>query len=362
MRVAFDNQIFLLQKFGGVSRYFVELAKSMNDYPDIETRLITPLHFNHHLQNSNISPKGFFIPFTTDALQMNRMVRTLSTRFSRSYLSQWKPDLLHETFYSDVDSWPKGLNRVATVHDLIREKYEPRVSKASRKQAAISRASAIICVSESTRNDFLNYYNVSEEKVKRVYVGVNEKVWTAQPVDSPVNRNFILYVGHRNGYKNFDLLLQAYASSALLKSDFCIVTFGGDPLSAVEKRKISDLGLSNSVIHAKGNDAKLSKYYRAASVFVYPSKYEGFGSPNLEAMSSGCPVLCSDISPFRESAGKAGLFFDPNSIESLRSNLESLLFDSEQREKLTRAGIAHAAQFSWSKCAWNTTQVYATVR
>lgn len=361
MRVAFDNQIFLLQKFGGVSRYFVELAKSLNCNGDIDTRLITPLHFNRHLQNSNISPKGVFIPFTSDLLQMNKMMRTLSTKVSRSCLERWKPDLLHETFYSDVDSWPKDLNRVTTIHDLIREKYEPQVSKSSRKRAAISRARAIICVSDSTRNDFLNYYDVSEEKVKRVYVGVDGKIFTAQPVDSPIKRDFILYVGHRNGYKNFDLLLHAFASSSLLKSNFCIVTFGGNPLSAVEKRKINELGLSNSVIYAKGNDATLSMYYRTAVVFVYPSKYEGFGSPNLEAMSSGCPVLCSDISPFRESAGNAGLFFDPNSIESLRSNLEFLLSDTDKRESMSRAGIAHAAQFSWSKCAWHTTQVYSTV-
>jgi glycosyltransferase involved in cell wall biosynthesis len=361
VRVAFDSQIFLLQKFGGVSRYFVELASNLSRLSGLETRVITPLHFNHHLQVSRISRTGIYIPFTSDILQFNQLMRKISVSVSKRCFENWKPDILHETFYSDSDPWSIDSDRVTTIHDLIREKYERQDSKSHRKKASILRASAVICVSDSTRNDLLEFYKLSEDRVHRVYVGVDGEVWNSLPTESPIKRNFILYVGHRNGYKNFNLLLEAFSRSSQLKNDFCIVAFGGDTLSEIEKKKIEELRLTGSIIHVKGGDAVLSRYYRAATVFVYPSLFEGFGSPNLEAMSSGCPVLCSDIPPFRESVGEAGVFFDPDCVESLRSALEDVLVDTDKRRQMSKDGLLHAAKFTWAKCAEETTQVYATV-
>lgn len=358
MRVAFDNQIFLLQRFGGVSRYFVELAEALSNLEGVASKVIAPIHFNHHLWKTGSIKRRLYSPFSSDFLRFNQFVRKISNTLSNREITAWKPNLIHETFYSERDLWSEPVPRITTVHDLIREKEGTSVAKVHKKVNSIYRSHGIICVSESTRNDLLNYYNLKEDDVHRVYVGVNPKIWPNDKISKSESKEFILFVGQRDGYKNFRILLKAFSDSLSLRSNFHILAFGGNELSRSEKGEIEALGLTQNVLHRKGDDSVLSRLYRTAKLFVSSSTNEGFGSPNLEAMSSGCPVLCSDIGAHRESAGKAAHFFSSESVEHLRNNLEELLNDEAKLEELSRAGLEHVKAFTWQKCAFETMKVY----
>jgi len=361
VRILFDNQIFLLQRYGGVSRYFVELAEALSNIGHIESKVVAPIHFNHHLWMSTLINAGIYSRSSTNLLGLNKLSKNLSNFSSKRKISAWKPDLIHETFYSIDDPWNYPVHRITTIHDLIREKEGASDRKIKGKEKSIQRAQAIICVSDSTRIDLLNHYNLKEENVHRVYVGVNPKIWPTRDVESLILKQameFILFVGQRDGYKNFRLLLSAFSDSDILRQNFKLVVFGGNDFSSKEKAKIESLGIAKNIVHKKGNDESLSYLYQTAKLFVSTSKIEGFGSPILEAMSSGCPVLCSDIAAHRESGGIAAQFFSLENEGELRNSLENLLTNEDKLQEMSRAGVEHAKTFTWERCAIETFQVY----
>jgi glycosyltransferase involved in cell wall biosynthesis len=170
---------------------------------------------------------------------------------------------------------------------------------------------------------------------------------------------YLLYVGSRRYYKNFKALLQAYALNQQLSDEFKLVCFGGGRLSLAEKAEIQRLKIKEDrILYLEGGDRLLANLYKNAAVFIYPSLYEGFGIPPLEAMSLGCPVVCSNVSSIPEVVGAAGRYFDPNDIEDIGSAIESVVFSENSRTELIVRGSHRAAQFSWRKCAQETYSVY----
>jgi glycosyltransferase involved in cell wall biosynthesis len=183
----------------------------------------------------------------------------------------------------------------------------------------------------------------------------------AVPADDapPHTRPYLLYVGHRAGYKNFRLAVEAYAASPALREAFDFVTFGGFAMADAELEWIARLGLrADSVVRIAGSDLELARAYRHARMFVYPSRYEGFGIPPLEAMSSGCPVACSDNSSIPEVVGDAAVLFDAADGDSIRDAMERVGFDESLRARLIEAGHARVRQFSWDQCVAATMAVY----
>ncbi|MEM2154884.1 MAG: glycosyltransferase family 1 protein, partial [Nitrososphaeria archaeon] len=147
-----------------------------------------------------------------------------------------------------------------------------------------------------------------------------------------------------------------------IKHDFKIVCFGGGLFSAEEIDLMIKLGLSeDQVIQISGDDKTLAHLYRNAAVFVYPSLYEGFGIPLLEAMSLGCPVICSNTSSFPEVAGNAAEFFDPYEADSIAVALENVLYSSEKSKHLVNLGYERVKNFSWEKCADETRSIYLSL-
>jgi glycosyltransferase involved in cell wall biosynthesis len=173
------------------------------------------------------------------------------------------------------------------------------------------------------------------------------------------SKPYLLYVGHRGGYKNFEGFLRAYASSLWLSDNFNVVCFGGGIFSRDEVALIKSLRLSmNHVIQVNGGDNKLASVYRDAALFVYPSLYEGFGIPPLEAMSLGCPVACSNTSSIPEVAGDAAEYFDPYDLDSMRTAMELVLSSEVRLNELIKLGKFRCARFSWDRCAKETLSVY----
>lgn len=357
MKVAFDHHIFSMQRYGGVSRYFVELANRLPDHGVSEVSVVAPLHINNYLAQNSARGKYVRSDFGGIPLAVG-----LTNRFAAPLA--WRgvnPDIVHETFFS-TKPFGKAPRRVVTVYDMVHELFMPEAKFAiAAKRAAVNRADHIICISENTRQDVVRLYDVDPSRASVVHLGYSLTAEAdSAAVDSRGHKPSLLYVGHRAGYKNFKTLLQAFGSSAILQ-EFELIAFGGFPMQRDEQEQISRLGITDRVRFASGSDRELAAHYRAAAAFIYPSKYEGFGIPPLEAMSHGCPVICSNAGSIPEVVADAGAYFDPNNPEELRTTLERVATDEVLQADLRARGYERIAAFSWDKCAADTARIYREI-
>jgi glycosyltransferase involved in cell wall biosynthesis len=250
------------------------------------------------------------------------------------------------------------------IHEKFPDNFSHRDPAVKFKRLAVDRADHIICISQNTKNDLCAIYDVPIDKVSVVHLGfekfVSQPVYTA--LHSKELRPFLLYVGSRRGYKNFERMILAVASSPALRNTFDVLAFGGGPFNKAEQFKIAQLGFdSQSVRQVGGGDDILGRLYAQARAFVYPSIYEGFGLPPLEAMAQDCPVITSNSSSLPEVVGDAGFYFDPLDIEAQAQAIERVVFDDQMRSQLIEAGRQRLDLFSWDRCARETQAVYQKV-
>lgn len=364
MRIVYDHQIFAFQEYGGVSRYYYELASRMAKYEGCDVSVHAPLYVNRYLQhNDKFKIIGIHVPSIPIT---GRAINLFNAVTGRMLIRGCMPDIIHETYYARYGSAPAKAKTVITVHDMIHEKFRdgfPSRDKTSQnKERAVKRASHIICISENTKNDLINLFNVNPHKISVIYHGYMLRQESSQRRLNIGNKPYILYVGHRGTYKNFSRLLRAYSYSPRLERAFKLVCFGGGRFSNDEIDQIKQLNLKpENVVHLNGSDVILSTLYSNAAAFVFPSLYEGFGIPPLEAMSFKCPVVCSNTSSSPEVAGDAAEYFDPYNIEEMIFSVESVVFSNEKRNKLIEMGLKRINLFSWEKCAEKTLEVYSSL-
>lgn len=359
-KVVFDDQVFCWQEFGGISRYFYELAKRVANGRNFSASVVAPLHVNRYLAAGGISVKGLRIPKVRNS---GRIISALNSLIAPALIRSERPDVLHETHYYRRRSLaPRGCATVVTVFDMTREKFPDyflaRDRTSETKRAAVMRAHRVICISANTQRDLIDILGVAPEKTVVIHLGFTLTSPAAAPAPPARNRPFLLYVGPRGGYKNFDALLNAYAASAVLHDNFALLAFGGGRFSAMEAERIRALGLPDCVRQISGDDALLSALYRQAAAFIYPSLYEGFGIPPLEAMGFDCPVICSNTSSIPEVVGDAARLFDPADIDDLRAAIEEVVGSLELRDDLVRRGRARIQRFSWDRTAMETMDIY----
>lgn len=368
--VAYDHQAFSLERYGGISRYHYEIARRVGGSPGFSAGIIAPLYWNAYLPGGGVRVRGLPIPMTPGTGNINevklRILRAANRIISPFFLDSLDPDVLHETYYAFHSLAPRGCPTVVTVHDMILEKYRdlfPSGYKTSdAKRSAVNRAARVICVSEHTRKDLVEIFGINKEKTTVIHHGYSLTADSGRNSVNFTGRPFLLYVGERGRYKNFDRFLLAYAGSEMLRGEFGLVAFGGGAFTVAEISRQQGLGLgAGRVRQVSGNDEKLASFYRQASVFVYPSLYEGFGIPPLEAMNFGCPVVCSNTSSVPEVVGDAAYFFDPGDADSIRAAIETVVLSAELREDLVRRGKARLNMFSWDRCAAETMSVYREV-
>ncbi len=264
-----------------------------------------------------------------------------------------------------ADCCPRSARRVVTVYDMIHERFPDSFSPRDRgkqiKAHAVQRADHVICISENTRRDLIETLGIPEEKTSVCYLGCSLSTRIAQNATQK-RSPYILYVGHRGGYKNFETLLRAYGHSTLLKSEFRLVCFGGGAFTSREKAMIEELGiLPTSIKQVSGNDDVLAGLYNTASVFVYPSLYEGFGIPPLEAMSFDCPVVCSNAGSLPEVVGNAAEMCDPRNEENIRQAIVKVVTSSDLSRDLVSRGRLRVKIFSWERCAMETLATYKMI-
>ncbi len=371
VRVVYDNQIFSSQVYGGISRYFVNLAIELAKLPDIEPLIVAPRHLTAYLDEI---PKEYVVGKKMAPLpKLNIINRWLSSVETGIKMKRLDADIVHKTYYYPIPSAPKSSRTVITVYDMIHEKFPDNFRKNDPirkwKKSALNKSDHIICISEKTRNDLLSMYPIPENKVTVTYLGYDPLDKILPREDSLTFRKrilgtdapYLLFVGSRGGYKNFTGLLQAYSESRHLRNNYFLLCFGGGEFSNNEKSLISQYGLLETVKQIGGSDKILASCYKHTSLFVYPSIYEGFGIPPLEAMSLDCPVACSNSSSIPEVVGNAAASFDPSKPDSIREVIERVITSDQERNDLIELGKIRRSLFSWRKCSEDTLNVYRNV-
>lgn len=366
MRVLFDQQIFSEHVYGGVSRYFCSLAHALWKQGTAKPFVLSPLYVNQYLQEL---PSSVLLGVAVQSRPgTRRAICAASAGAARMMAPFFRPDIVHETYYSATPTVARGKPRVVTVFDMIHERCSGVFGAADQvrqaKVAAIERADHVLCISEHTRKDLIELLNVPEKKITVTYLAA-DVFQNPVPPDTdvvPAGHPYLLYVGGRFGYKNFDLLLKTWGRVSVLRDNFRLVCFGGGGFSPHERELMRELGVrEGAVVQLAGSDAVLAGLYQHAAALVYPSLYEGFGIPPLEAMSMDCPVICSQATSIPEVVGNAGEYFDPASTESMEAALLSVLESNERRDELIEAGRQRIPEFSWSSCAQQTMRAYERV-
>jgi mannosyltransferase len=331
--ILYDGIITSLQSSGGVSVYFKELVsrKKVGEYIWVGNEAI-----------------AFDVSFEKYS---NRLLERYRACQVNEYLGLHDIGLFHSSYYR-LPNIPIPV--ITTVHDFTYERYSRGYSSyvhTWQKNKAIQGSHAIICVSQSTANDLLEYCPVSEDRISIVYNGVSNVYSPISLLESNFEKNNVLFVGARGGYKNFNSAVLAISKT----KNLCLTAVGGGAFTKYElefleaniPRRYSWLG--------RLSDEELNFAYNTAYCLLYPSSYEGFGIPILESMRAGCPVIAVNCSSIPEVAGGAALLVDDPSPSVLVEALNTLNYNFE-RDKFIEKGFKQASLFSWDKC-YNETQI-----
>jgi glycosyltransferase involved in cell wall biosynthesis len=367
MDILFDHQIFSSQKYGGISRYFNELIIGLNHEKDINAQ-VSLLFSNNHYINDNHFVKYYNFLSNAEFRGKVKLMTKLNEMYFISKLKK-KYDIFHPTYYNPYFlKYLKNKPFVLTVHDMIHEKFNIMFSKSDKtseqKKFLAKKSSKIIAVSNNTKKDLIELFDIKDSKIEVVYLGNSllQNSISCTGFNVLIPSKYILFVGGRKGYKNFENFIKSIIT--ILKNDLNIyvVCIGGGTFNNYEIEMLKSLGVINKILQYDVKDEDLSYFYRNASAFVFPSLYEGFGIPILEAFACNCPVLCSNTSSFPEIAGEGALYFDPYSTESIKNAINNILNNVEDiRYKLIENGRRRLELFSWSKMTLQTRNVYESI-
>ena len=340
MKIYYDNIIFSLQKAGGISIYFYELLKRVNKDNCI---------FLKSGEENNI----FYEKLNLEKQEINlkrKLPLSISRYFNVNILLDEK-SIFHSSYYRTCKS--KNAINITTVHDFTYEKYSKGIKKwihHFQKKKAVLNSNGIICVSENTKKDLLKYIpKAAKKNIAVIYNGVSEEFFPIKNDETELFRilsseEYIVYVGDRSSYKNFNI---AIAVLSELKS-YKLLIVGGPPLCDQERKKLND-ALRGNYEHLRGVSIEdLNRIYNNAFCLLYPSSYEGFGIPIIEAMKAGCPVVAAKISSIPEVAGNAGLLVERIETSTFVSQIK-VLENVEIRKTYIEKGILQATKFSWDK-------------
>lgn len=355
--------MFSIQKYGGITRYFCELMKNLPSEQQFELSLISTE--NRYIQeNKKKFRKMNFLPDKNFKGKgtIKKKLYSLNQYYSIHSITTNNFDLFHPTYYDNYFLNKLKKPFIITVHDLINIKFKDTFNIDDeiglQMRRLINKANRIIAISENTKNDLVEILNINPDKIDIIYHGYNNKnndLFTKKV--TTIFDKYILFVGERSQYKNFKAF--AEATSKLLKTEknlklVCV----GRPFNNEENLLLSKLGIANQTKALYVNEETLNDLYSNALLFVYPSLYEGFGMPILEAFNNNCPVCLSNTSCFPEIAGNAGAYFDPHDQESILFAVKNVIYNNSYAEELVLAGQERLKSFSWEKTAKETISSY----
>lgn len=354
--VIYDYQIFEMQRFGGISRYFCEIIRRIKT----KHRIAIRFSINYYLTSWRLEPGLIPLPRFLYK-RYHAFFKKKNHQLAQKLLTQKERYLFHPTYYHPYFLDLIGDNPyVITVHDMIHEKFTEYVTDADvtigHKKEVITKANRIIAISENTKKDIIDIFHIDPNKIDVIYHSTSMKPHTGKN-RLQLPENYILFVGDRTPYKNFDRFMEAF--SQLRKKDPSLyAVYTGSRLNKEEQQKLKDLGVLEYTLHIKASDKALSELYSRALLFVYPSLYEGFGIPILEAYACHCPVALSNTSCFPEIAGEAAVYFDPYSVDSMAEAIGQVIYNASKRNELIHLGDKRLERYSWEEAAKKTEETY----
>lgn len=368
LKVMHDHQIFTHQKYGGVSRYHAQIIRYLKKH-NCKVKVPAVFYLNEYLADmSKISGLYHWKYFAK--VFMNRYTYRISEWINKWYCilcaKYGNYDVIHITWTDPyLNKYAKG-RMVVTIHDMIHELLwtdsEFARSEIENKKKAIYESEAIIAISNNTKNDILKIYpDIPEEKIHVIYHGTNHLPEAKKPDGLDIPGKYVLYVGVRDAYKRGMILVEALGQ--LLKEDdsLYILYVGGGAFNEDEEKIINDAGLNGRIMQYSASDSELTYLYRNAVCMIYPSLYEGFGVPILEAFDNCCPVICTNASAMPEVGGEAALYFEKEDINMIPCHVKRLMDDIDYREKCINMGVKQADSFSLDLCTKKTIDVYETI-
>ncbi len=349
----------MLQKYGGISNYFINLIKQFNKKKNIISQICAPFYINEYLYNSKINNKfgikaKFNIPFFFKFL--NKLVFYLYVRY-------YKANIVHLTYYDDYILKKKNQKYILTVYDMINEEFyfEQKKEILKKKYNLCNNVDHIIAISRTTKKKIIEFFGIDKKKITVIYLG-GDHMSNVKPLKIEIKRKFILYVGSRQGYKNFENLIKAYYLNNKIKKSYDLIVFGGEKILNNElnyyKKKFGDL---NNLKFINSNDRMLKYLYKRAALLVYPSLQEGFGLPPLEAINNNCPVACSNIPVFKEILGNCCFYFNPKNIKEINYTIQKILYTKKKNTKFFKLSSEIKKKFTWQATALNTISVYKKI-
>ena len=419
IKILYDFQTFATQKYGGISRLFYELMNVYSRQKNIDFNLGLRYSENGYLKtskyikNSNtliIKPKdekefSDFLP----KLNFNGKYKLYSLlnhiglyryklkykidhfglfdpikpyHYYRQYFSNVKRsldliirkkfDVFHPTYFDTY--FLKYIGKkpfVLTICDMIYEKYPEYFNKddliVKYKKKLVEKAARIMTISENTKKDIIDIYHIDPNKINVIPLASSLSSVDYKYIKiGNLPRKYLLYVGTRTVYKNFTLFIRTAAS--LLKKDkklFIVATgniVGAGEFTYKERKLFQKLKIAKRLLFIPvHSDNDLWMLYKNAAALVFPSLYEGFGLPILEAFSCGCPVVCSNTSSLPEVAGEAALYFNPRDKKSILDAVKKILSDKKLREELIKKGLERNKLFSWKKTASKIKNIYTEI-
>ena len=357
----YDHQIFSSQRYGGISRYFYELIYSKYSR---NRQSILPLIFsnNYYINNSPHKNSINFL-FNAKFRGIGRVIGAINQANSIYNIKKGGFDLFHPTYYDQhFLNYIEDKPFVLTVYDMIHERFKHEFSSRDRtsdnKKKLCESADKIIAISQSTKDDLTELLGIDPSKIDVVYLGNSLSSKNSTYLTPGLPDKYILFVGGRLGYKNFNTFVLAI--SEILKYDLSlsVLCIGGGGFRRDEVELFDSLSVTNRIFQIDAPENILCTVYENAELFVFPSLYEGFGIPILESFACNCPLVCSNTSSFPEVAGRSAMYFDPYCKDSICSAIRSVLNDDELRRELVASGKERVESFSWKKMALETQEIY----
>jgi glycosyltransferase involved in cell wall biosynthesis len=377
MLIAFDCRIIRDKNPAGISRVVLEFLKKLlstdrkNDYILIFDNLEIKDFVSNYLRHIKKKVKILIVPFGIisfgDVFRLPKI------------LEKQKIDIYYLPYYMTSPFHGRKYKVIITVFDLIHFFYPKLKMNFIRKiyhriilgqKMVFRRADKIITISVNTSRDLIKTFKVPPRKIKMIYMGVSDsfrvidgaKTKKLMKEKFKVSQNYILYVGRNEPHKNIKALIIAYArlpENIQQNYDLVLVGKEDEKYNQTIRLLIAKYGIESNVIFTGYvEESDLPYIYSGASVFVFPSFYEGFGLPILEAMACGVPVVCSNTSSLPEVGGDAALYSDPTDIHKMSENIRSLLEDSILREEMIRRGLRQVKNFTWFNAANNLSECF----